>query len=62
MINPINTESQIQHELEALEIFNLKEIQQQKEQVRKFWLDLVKPSEVMLSCFDDAFEEVMSCM
>tara|TARA_B100000902_G_C27256429_1_gene888116 strand:- start:227 stop:1477 length:1251 start_codon:yes stop_codon:yes gene_type:complete len=59
MINPINTESQIQHELEALEIFNLKEIQQQKEQVRKFWLDLVKPSEVMLSCFDDAFEEVM---
>ena len=59
MINPINTESQIQHELEALEIFNLKEIQQQKEQVRKFWLDLVKPSEVMLSCFEDAFEEVM---
>ena len=43
MINPINTESQIQHELEALEIFNLKEIQQQKDQVRNFWLDLVKP-------------------
>ena len=59
MINPINTESQIQHELEALEIFNLKEIQQQKNQVRNFWLDLVKPSEVMLSCFEDAFEEVM---
>ena len=59
MINPINTESQIQHELEALEIFNLKEIQQQKDQVRNFWLDLVKPSEVMLSCFEDAFEEVM---
>ena len=57
MINPINTESQIQHELEALEIFNLKEIQQQKDQVRNFWLDLVKPSEVMLSCFEDAFEE-----
>ena len=59
MINPINTESQIQHELEALEIFNLKEIQQQKDEVRNFWLDLVKPSEVMLSCFEDAFEEVM---
>ena len=59
MINPINTESQIQHELEALEIFNLREIQQQKEQVRNFLLDLVKPSEVMLSCFEDAFEEVM---
>ena len=57
--NPINTESQIQHELEALEIYNLKEIQEQKELVRSFWLDLVKPSEVMMSCFDDAFEEVM---
>ena len=57
--NPINTESQIQHELQALEIYNLKEIQEQKELVRSFWLDLVKPSEVMMSCFDDAFEEVM---
>ena len=57
--NPINTESQIQHELEALEIYNLKEVQEQKELVRSFWLDLVKPSEVMMSCFDDAFEEVM---
>ena len=33
MINPINTESQIQHELEALVIFNLREIQQQKEHI-----------------------------
>ena len=57
--NPINTESQIQHELEALEIYNLKEIQEQKELVRSFWLDLVKPSEVMMSCFYDAFEELM---
>ena len=57
--NPINSESQIQHELEALEIFHLKEIQEQKEIVRAFWLDLVKPSDAMLSCFEDAFEEVM---
>ena len=57
--NPINSEAQIKHELEALEIFNLKEIQKHKEQVRSFWLDLVKPSEVMLSCFEHAFEEVM---
>ena len=57
--NQINTEVQIKHELEALEVFNLKEIQEHKEQVRSFWLDLVKPSEVMLSCFENAFEEVM---
>ena len=57
--NPINSEAQIKHELEALEVFNLKEIQEHKEQVRSFWLDLVKPSEVMLSCFENAFEEVM---
>ena len=57
--NPINSDMQIKHELEALEIFNLKEVQEQKKQVRSFWLDLVKPSEEMLSCFDDAFEEVM---
>ena len=57
--NPINSDTQIKHELEALEIFNLKEVQEQKKQVRSFWLDLVKPSEAMLSCFDDAFEEVM---
>ena len=57
--NPINSEAQVKHELEALEVFNLKEIQEHKEQVRSFWLDLVKPSEVMLSCFEKAFEEVM---
>ena len=57
--NPINSQTQIKHELEALEIFNLKEIKEHKEQVRSFWLDLVKPSEVMLSCFENAFEEVM---
>ena len=57
--NPINSQIQIDHEFEALEIFNLSEIKKQKKVVRSFWLDLVKPSEVMLSCFDDAFEEVM---
>ena len=58
-INPIATNDQAEHELLANEIFNDEEILDWKEHIRSYWLDLVKPSEVMLSCFDKAFDEVM---
>ena len=58
-INPIATNDQAEHELLANEIFNDEEILDWKEHIRSYWLDLVKPSEVMLSCFDEAFDEVM---
>ena len=57
--NPIATNDQAEHELLANEIFNDEEILDWKEHIRSYWLDLVKPSEVMLSCFDKAFDEVM---
>ena len=50
--NPIATNDQAEHELLANEIFNDEEILDWKEHIRSYWLDLVKPSEVMLSCFD----------
>ena len=57
--NPIATNDQAEHELLANEIFNDEEILDWREHIRSYWLDLVKPSEVMLSCFDKAFDEVM---
>ena len=47
--NPIATNDQAEHELLANEIFNDKEILDWREHIRSYWLDLVKPSEVMLS-------------
>ena len=57
--NPIATIEQKEHEILAYEIFHEKGVKNKIEEVRAYWLDLVKPSEVMLSCFDDAFNEVM---
>ena len=57
--NPIATIEQKEHEILAYEIFHEKEVKNKREEIRAYWLDLVKPSEVMLSCFDDAFNEVM---
>ena len=57
--NPINTEVQRSHELYALEIFNDFALKKEREKIRAYWLDLVNPTEVMHSCFETAFEEVM---
>ena len=57
--NPINTEIQRSHELYALEIFNDSALKKEREKIRAYWLDLVNPTEVMFSCFETAFEEVM---
>ena len=57
--NPIATNDQAEHEMLANEIFNDDEILAWRKHVRSYWLDLVKPSETMLSCFDEAFDEVM---
>lgn len=57
--NPIATEEQDAHELLALDYFNRDEIQQVMAEVREYWLNEVKPSADMRSCFDAAFEEVM---
>ncbi len=56
--NPIDTPSQREFELRALEVFNHPEFQQAKSDVARFWLDEVKPSADARRCFDAAFEEV----
>lgn len=56
--NPIDTASQREFELRALEVFQHPDFQLAKSEVEKFWLDEVKPSEDARSCFDSAFEEV----
>ena len=57
--NPINTQQQREHELLALWYYRHPEIQAAREEVRAYWLDLVEPGPVMLSCFEQAFDEVM---
>lgn len=57
--NPIDTAQQRAHELTALHYYRHPEIQAARAQVREFWLDLVRPGEAMLRCFDSAFDEVM---
>ena len=57
--NPIATNDQKKHEILANEVFHEKEVINRRKEIRAYWLDLVKPSETMLSCFDDAFNEVM---
>ena len=57
--NPIDTHEQRQHEQLAVKLFNGAELHAKKADVRQYWLDEVKPSADMLSCFDAAFEEVM---
>ena len=57
--NPIATNDQKEHEILANEVFHEKEVINRRKEIRAYWLDLVKPSETMLSCFDDAFNEVM---
>ena len=47
--NPIATNDQAEHEMLANEIFNDDEILAWRKHVRSYWLDLVKPSETMLS-------------
>jgi hypothetical protein len=57
--NPIDTPQQRAHELLALSYYNHPEIVAARQEVRTYWLDLAKPSDVMLSCFESSFEEVM---
>jgi hypothetical protein len=57
--NPIDTAEQRQHELYALELYRGETLQQVRENVREYWLDLVRPGADMLSCFEEAFDEVM---
>ena len=57
--NPIATEQQHQHELLALEFFQHPEISEHLKEMRRYWLDLAKPSDEMQRCFDASFEEVM---
>jgi hypothetical protein len=59
MNNPIDTAEQRQHELYALELYSDPQLQQVRETVREYWLELAQPSEDMLSCFEAAFDEVM---
>lgn len=56
--NPIDTASQREYELLALEVFQHPDFQQAKSEVAAFWLDEVNPSEDARSCFEGAFEEV----
>ena len=56
--NPIDTASQREYELRALEVFQHPDFQQAKSEVAAFWLDEVNPSEDACSCFEGAFEEV----
>ena len=46
--NPIDTPQQREHELQALRYYRHPEIQARREEVRSYWLDLVKPGEAML--------------
>ena len=57
--NPIDTPEQRGHELLALSYYHHPEIEAAREEVRAYWLDLAQPSEVMRSCFEASFEEVM---
>ena len=57
--NPIDTAEQRAHERYALELYNSPELTATRAQVRDYWLELAQPSDVMRSCFDWAFEEVM---
>ncbi len=57
--NPIDTPEQREHELLALSYYRHPEIVAARNEIRAYWLDLAKPSEVMLSCFEPSFEEVM---
>ena len=57
--NPIDTPQQREHELLALSYYHQPEIQAAREDIRAYWLDLAKPGEVMLSCFESSFDEVM---
>jgi len=57
--NPIDTDEQRQHELYAFELYRSEQLQQVREDVRRYWLELAQPSEDMLSCFEAAFDEVM---
>ncbi|MCB1704557.1 MAG: hypothetical protein KDI17_06825 [Halioglobus sp.] len=57
--NPIDTPEQRAHERLALDYYHHHEIEAARREVRDYWLDLAKPGDVMRSCFDAAFEEVM---
>ena len=57
--NPIDTPQQREHELEALAYYRHPEIKAARNEVRGYWLDLVKPGPDMLRCFEAAFDEVM---
>ena len=57
--NPIDTPQQREHEVLALSYYRHPEIQAAREEIRAYWLDLAKPSAVMLRCFEASFDEVM---
>lgn len=57
--NPIVTEEQHAFERRALELIEHPTLQATKEEMRKHWLDTVKPGKEMRASFDWAFEEVM---
>ena len=57
--NPIATHEQHEHELLALSYYRHPEIRAAREEIRSYWLELAKPSPVMLGCFEESFEEVM---
>ena len=48
--NPIATNDQKEHEILANEVFHEKEVINRRKEIRAYWLDLVKPTETMLSC------------
>ncbi len=57
--NPIDTPEQRAHEKLALQYYRHPEIQAAREEVRAYWLELAKPGDIMLGCFESSFDEVM---
>lgn len=57
--NPIATQEQHEHELQALELVQHPVVREAYERVAKRWLEKAAPSPEMRARFDAAFEEVM---
>ena len=59
LVNPVATDEQNEHELQALELIQHPVVVEAFARVREHWLEAAPPSPVMRSCFDASFEEVM---
>lgn len=57
--NPVATETQREHEQQALFYYSHPEIVAERDSIMNYWIDLAKPSDAMRSCLSWAFDEVM---